>query len=434
MDNLENDEKSVPVKEGENIKVGEKIPETAGKERKRSKLNAILIFIVGFLAGNIALCILLITGFLVVDKITDHNLSTLLKASGVLDEDVITKEIIIENMIKTGYYEDVDDEELKDGIFKGLLLGLGDPYSCYFTPEEIAEMNQEMSGNYEGIGAYLRQDTETGYVVIESFITGGSAEEAGILPGDVIVAVDGEDVYGLSLNEVVSKVKGPEGTTVTITVENASGKNDLVVERKKIDAPSVKVTDEGDGIYNITITEFAQNTSQQFKEALEEVRSKGATSLIIDLRGNPGGVLDSVVETCSQILPAGDIVYTEDKYGKQVHYESEGRTPLELPLVVLVDGASASAAEIMAGAIKDYGIGTLVGTTTYGKGVVQSVIPLNDGSAVKITTSRYFTPNGINIHHTGITPDEEVPFDAKKYIDEQIDNQLEYAKEKLKNK
>lgn len=424
----------------ENQDVNPAKPTVIAESEKEKKVRSVLTFVVGFLAGVIAIGIVGVSMFLTMNKIRNDRLMQNVQEiqetqnSNFINSETLTKLEYIENLLKVVYYEDVEDEELEKGMYEGLVTGLGDPYSCYYSEEEINEMYSEWSGNYEGIGAYLKLDTESGYATVESFIKGGSAEESGLEPGDMIVAVDGEPAYGMTLDEVVSLIKGEAGTMVTLTVINNSGRREVSLERREITSPSVSVSDKGDGIYYISITEFADNTAEQFEEAMNEVRTSGAQALIFDLRGNPGGNLDTVVKVCDGILPEGDVVYTEDKAGKQVHYKSMGNSPLDIPLVVLVDGASASAAEIMAGAIKDYGIGTLIGTTTFGKGIVQSVIPLYDGSAVKVTTSRYFTPNGVNIHNTGIKPDVEVLFDAEKYLEDETDNQLEYAIGYLKNK
>ena len=206
------------------------------------------------------------------------------------------------------------------------------------------------------------------------------------------------------------------------------------MDRRKIDTPTIEVSEKEDGIWYIQIKEFDSVTTEQFREAYQQAKDGNMKGLIIDLRGNPGGNLDVVVDICREILPKGLIVYTEDKYGQRNEYSCNGDNEINVPLAVLIDGGSASASEIMAGAIKDYGIGTLIGTKTYGKGIVQSILPLTDGSAVKITTSKYYTPNGNNIHKIGIEPDEEVKFDSDKYLEDETDNQLDYALDYLKDK
>ena len=219
-----------------------------------------------------------------------------------------------------------------------------------------------------------------------------------------------------------------------MTVEGVDGKKDVTLERRKIDTPTVEYSEKDNGIWYIKISEFDAITTSQFEEAINAARDADMKGLIIDLRGNPGGNLDVVVDVCRELLPKGLIVYTEDKYGVRNEFSCDGKKEIDVPMVVLIDGGSASASEIMAGAIKDYGVGTLIGTTTYGKGIVQSILPLGDGSAIKITTSKYYTPNGNNIHKIGIDPDEEVKFDSEKYLEDETDNQLDYAMDYLKDK
>jgi carboxyl-terminal processing protease len=269
-------------------------------------------------------------------------------------------------------------------------------------------------------------------VRISGIIKNTPAEESGLLPDDYIYMVDGEDMYGQDNSYVVSKIKGEENTYVTITVirDGETDPIDISVERRKIESPTVEYEMYDNGMAYIQITEFDLVTTSQFEEAYEQAKADGMKGLIIDLRSNPGGNLSTVCEIARDILPKGLIVYTEDKYGQREEYTCDGKNEIQVPLVVLTNGYSASASEILAGAVKDYGIGKLVGTTTYGKGIVQKVINFTDGTAVKLTVSSYFTPAGNNIHKIGIEPDVEVEFDADLYK-EGTDNQLEKAKEVL---
>ena len=232
-------------------------------------------------------------------------------------------------------------------------------------------------------------------------------------------------------------IRGEAGTTVDLTIvrQGAGDYLHVTVERAKVESPTVKYEMLDDSMAYIQIVEFDDVTIDQFTDALATVKGSDMKGLILDLRGNPGGSLDAVVQIARKLLPEGMIVYTEDKAGKRTEYTCDGKTPLEVPLVVLVDMNSASASEILAGAIQDYGIGTLVGTTTFGKGIVQQIMPFTDGSAIKITISAYYTPNGRNIHGTGIEPDVECEFDGDAYYnsDTPVDNQLEKAKEVLKD-
>lgn len=352
---------------------------------------------------------------------------------------VFNKLRALEQTIDEYYYlEEVPDEELADGIYKGLLSALGDPYSEYYTAEELQVIMEQMQGTYYGIGAYVSLDVDMNMPKISGVIADSPAEEADLRTDDLIYEVDGESTYGLSLTKVVSMIKGREGTEVVLTIYR-EGESDYLrvpLTRRKVDTPSVEYEMLEDKMAYIQIMEFEDSTVDQFADALATMKGSGMEGMILDLRGNPGGSLTAVVDMCRMILPEGMIVYTEDKNGKRVEYTCDGSRQLPIPLVVLVDGNSASASEIMAGAIKDYGIGTLVGTTTFGKGIVQQVIPFRDGSAIKLTVSSYYTPKGNNIHGTGIEPDVECIFDGEAYYntEEHFDNQLDKAKQVLREK
>ncbi len=356
---------------------------------------------------------------------------------GLVDQDVVEKIAEIENILDVYYYKgDLSDEELEEGIYRGVLDAVGDPYTCYYTEEELDKLMEQTSGIYYGIGAYVTLDTVTLYPVITKPIPGSPAEEVGLRTDDVIYEVNGQSTYGMDLDSVVALIKGEEGTTVNLTIARST-ESDYIhvdVERRRVEAPTVTYEMLEDNMAYIQITEFSDIGIEQFEKSLASARADGMKGLIIDLRANPGGSLPAVVNIARQILPKGLIVYTEDKYGNRDEYSCDGKKEFDLPLVVLVDGNSASASEVLAGAIKDYGIGTLVGTTTFGKGIVQQIIPIEDGSAVKVTTSSYFSPKGINIHGTGIEPDLVCEFDGEAYYgEEQFDNQLDYAKQVLRD-
>lgn len=350
----------------------------------------------------------------------------------VANSQTIEKLSILEDTIQKHFWKEVAEEELEEGVYKGILEALEDPYSVYYTPEELLDLQQQTEGIYYGIGAYISQDIDAGYVQISKVMKNTPAEESGLLQGDYIYKVNGEDMFDKDSTYVVSKIKGEEGTKVMITVlrETESEPLEIEVERRKIESPTVEYEMFDNGMAYIQIVEFDLVTTTQFETAYEQAKQDGMKGLIIDLRSNPGGNLSTVCDIARMLLPKGLIVYTEDKYGERVEYSCDGSQQIEVPLVVLTDGYSASASEILAGAVKDYGIGTLVGTTTYGKGIVQKVISLTDGSAVKLTVSTYYTPNGNNIHEKGVAPDVEVPFDAEQYV-AGVDNQLEKAKEIL---
>lgn len=353
----------------------------------------------------------------------------------IVNDESVAKLEVIEDVIDEYYFEeeDIDVENMIEGMYAGMVASLGDPYSVYYTAEEWKSLMQETEGIYYGIGAYISMDKATGFGKINGVIDNTPAQEAGLRENDIIYQIDGELAQGLELTEIVSRIKGEEGTTVHLTLYREGEEDYLEVDvvRKQIESPTVKYEMLNEQIGYIQITEFDDVTVDQFAEALAVVKGSDAAGLILDLRSNPGGSLSAVVDIARQILPEGLIVYTEDRGGERVEYTCKGENEIQIPLVVLVNGNSASASEILAGAIKDYGIGTLIGTTTFGKGIVQRILPLTDGTALKLTVSAYYTPKGNNIHNIGIEPDIECEFDGDAYYDEGIDNQLNRAVEEL---
>lgn len=391
----------------------------------------------GFVAGILVTVVLSCAAMLIVIGVTKNNsfVKTARKSQdteSITDQSVINKMSIVENIVRKNYWQDIDEETLEQGVYRGILDSLEDPYSVYYTAEELEKLREETQGIYYGIGAYISQNTDIGYARISKVIKNTPAEESGLMQDDIIYKVNDEDMQGKDSNYVVSRIKGDEHTFVKITVirENEKDPIDFDVERRKIETPTVEYTMYEDNMAYIQISEFDIVTTSQFENAYEQAKKDGMKGLIIDLRSNPGGNLSTVCEIARMILPKGLIVYTEDKYGKREEYTCDGSHQIDVPLVVLTNGHSASASEILAGAIKDYKIGKLVGTTTFGKGIVQSVLSLSDGSAVKLTVSSYFTPNGNNIHEIGIEPDVEVEFDSEQYKNG-VDNQLERGKEVL---
>lgn len=385
-------------------------------------------FVLGLVIG-------LLVALIITSAIFKQNVN--LSDDTLLDARVVEKIEDLEKLIHSRFYlAEMTDEELEQGIYRGMLRALNDPYSEYYTTEELKELMDQSEGIYYGIGAHVGLDSETSLPKIKAVIEGTPAEEADLRPDDLIYMVDDELTAGLSLTEAVSLIKGPEGTRVTLTLIRAGEPDylEVTIPRKKVESPTVNFEMLEDGMAYIEITEFDDVTVDQFAEALAMAKGSDMKGLILDLRANPGGSLSAVVEIARMMLPEGLIVYTEDKAGKHSEYSCDGKRELQVPLVVLIDGNSASASEILAGAIQDYELGTLVGTTTFGKGIVQQVIAMNDGSAIKLTISSYFTPKGRNIHGTGIEPDVECKFDGEAYYDEEnpYDNQLEKAKEVLK--
>lgn len=339
----------------------------------------------------------------------------------------------LEQIIDDYYYdtENVTRQQLEDGMYDGLLDSLGDPYSVYYNEQEMSELMDSISGTYYGIGAYLQLDQKTNLPTITGTIPNTPAEAAGLLAGDIIYKVDDEEMYDIDIDLVARKVRGPEGTQVHLTIYREGEKDYLEydITRAKVDMVMVTSEMKEDGIGYLNISEFADITTGQFKEELASLQEQGMKAMILDLRGNPGGDVDVVTEIANYFIPEGLVFYMEDKYGKKTEYKADGSRQLELPLVVLVDGNSASAAEILSGAIKDSGTGTLLGTQTYGKGIVQTILDLHDGTAVKVTIADYYTRNGNNIHKIGIEPDVVVEFDAEAYREDGTDNQLNEAME-----
>lgn len=337
---------------------------------------------------------------------------------------------LLNSLIDRYYIGDVDETDLSEGVYKGYIEGLGDPYSVYYDEEETKQMSESLSGEFGGVGALMSQDRETGVITVLQVYDGSPAQEAGMRDGDTLYKVEGEEVTGEDLSDVVSKVKGEKGTQVTLTVLRADtgDEEELTITRDTIEAQTVSHEMKENNVGYIRITEFDTVTYEQYKEALEDLEDQGMERLIVDLRSNPGGNLDTVCDILDLMLPEGLIVYTEDKNGEREEYTSDEENQFDKPLVVMMNGYSASASEIFAGAIQDYGLGQIVGTQSYGKGVVQSVFDLQDGTSVKLTIAEYFTPNGRSIDGEGITPDAEVEYQYDENNPD-ADNQLEKAME-----
>lgn len=342
------------------------------------------------------------------------------------------------DVIDAFYYKEVDAGQIADGLYSGLMDSLGDPYTKYYNEEDYQKLTDTTTGNYYGIGAVLTQDQETMQVTILRIYQGAPAEEAGLKSGDMILQIDGTAADSEELSELVKRIKGEEGTTVHIVVQRENETLEFDVERRQVEVPTVGYQMLDGEVGYIQITEFSDVTPKQFSAAVSELTEQGMTSMVVDLRDNPGGVLAAVCEILDQILPEGLLVYTEDKEGNRQDYTSSADSYMELPLVVLINENSASASEIFAGAIKDYEYGTLIGTTTFGKGIVQQIIPLGDGSAVKVTIAQYFTPKGNQVHEVGIVPDIELEYEYMNSEDAEYeplhDNQIQKALEILQSK
>lgn len=356
--------------------------------------------------------------------------------SEVLDEKTISKLSELTSYINAYYMDDYDVSDVQESLLAGYVSGLGDKYTVYYTPEEYEDLQISTTGTYYGIGAGLQQKVDTMQVTVSKVYSGTPSEEVGLKENDIILYVDDIDATSMELTLLVQKIRGEEGTTVHLQVYRPStGETlDFDVPRRNVSLPSVEGQMLDNNIGYIMISEWQKGTADQFKTIVEELAGEGMESMIIDVRSNPGGLLNSVVDVLDYILPKGTVVYTEDKYGNRQNYTSD-KECLNYPMAVLINGNSASASEIFAGAIRDYNYGTLIGTTTYGKGIVQSIFNLSGGDALKVTTAKYFTPNGSYIHGVGIDPDIELEYEYSGPADEayqmQYDNQLQKAIELL---
>lgn len=369
---------------------------------------------------------------------------------------------LLEDIINKRFLYETDLKELESGLYRGLMSGLDDPYAVYYDETEYKELQESVSGTYCGIGVMVSQNIKTGLVTVIKVFKDSPGEKAGILPGDILYKVGDVEVATEDLDLIVSKhIKGMEGTVVRLTVVRGSEQVELKAVREQIEVPTVEYKLLTDDTGYVAVSQFDLVTADQFIKAVEDMETNGMKRMVIDLRGNPGGVLDSAVDMAAYLLPEGKfdgtIVYTEDKNGKGERYyckngliSFEGTNPqntnprypkkdgheLDMPIAVLINENSASAAELFSGCLQDYGWATIVGTTSFGKGIVQNLIPLTDGSAIKLTTEKYFTPSGFCLHEIGITPDVEVELDEelkqKVVILPEEDNQLQKAIEVLK--
>ncbi len=401
-------------------------PETPVPEKRRPTFTAGLIL--GLCLGLAATVAAIVVG--------KKNLEPY-QAGDTLDLSTISKINLIEDVIDDYYYDYKDTEltleDKREGLYRGIVDSLGDRYSRYFTAEELEAELEEDKGVYYGVGAYISLG-ENGFPFFSGIMEDTPAERAGIRSGDVIVEVNGESAYGMELDDVVDRVRGDEGTSVHLKLfrEGEDDYLEIDVVRGPIEAKTVNHKMLEDDIGYIQIIQFDAVTIDQFTKAYTDIREQGAKALILDLRSNPGGLVNSVVEIARQILPKGLVFYEEETSGERIEYTCDGANEIDIPLVVLVNEYSASAAEILSGSIRDHGIGTLVGTKTYGKGIVQDYKFISDGSAVRLTVSAYYLPNGDNIQGKGIEPDVEVELDTDAYYEDGTDKQRDKAIEGIK--
>lgn len=345
---------------------------------------------------------------------------------------------LITSYLDKFYVEDIDTQKMEEGIYAGLVASLGDPYTTYISSEGMKAFLTDTQGVFNGIGISVTVNTDENSILVVAPIHGTPAHKAGILPNDRIIRVDDKDVSGDKLNEAVSMMQGEVGTAVKVTVWRPSENKtiDFNIKRDVISEETVTYKMLPDQIGYLRITDFKETTYDQFQESYTALQKETMKGLIIDVRNNPGGLLDVVEKIADELVPEGTLVYTIDKEGKRQDFVSDANH-IKIPLCLLVNGNSASASEILSGAVQDMGAGKLVGTQTFGKGLVQGIFPLKDGSGIKITIQKYYTPKGVCIQGTGITPDYvvELPKELQYTLNipEEEDIQLKKAVEVIKS-
>lgn len=394
-------------------------PEKTRKKSFKGKLLRVIGILAVFVAGF----------FLGASWITSGNYGSIVAKLNVFKE--LTEKYAL-------YDFDSDVAEAK--LYNGYLQGLDDDdYAQYYTKEEFDQLNEEDSGQYKGIGVTVYKDADTGWIVVSEVYKGQPAYNAGVKSEDSIQKIDGTETADLTLNEAVAMIRSADQDEVTLSIVRDEEELEILVEKDDIEIETVSYEMKEDHIGYISVSQFIRTTPQKFDEAIEELLDQGMESMILDLRDNGGGLLDSCVDMVSRIIPEDKlIVYTEDKNGNKEEFTSNSSETLDIPIVILVNGNTASASEIMTGCLQDYGLATVVGTKSFGKGIVQNIYPLTDGTGVKFTVSQYYTPNGNNIHKKGIEPDVTVEITEEEWLtaleDPSTDTQLKKAIQLLKEK
>lgn len=407
------------------------LPETEQDSVKKEKKKH--PFRNGFLSG-VAVCLVIALMVVIVKETMLH--STV--GSGFMTKHGVEKVNLLSDVIDQYYYKDITDEEKMEGIYKGLMSSTNDKYTDYYSPKEFKDLMVTMEGDYGGIGATLSQDKATKEVSVVEVYEGSPAARAGLERGDIVISVDGHLGTDESLDDFVQRIRGEEGTSIEMVYKRDDQEHTIEITREEVIVPSVSHRMLDDKIGYIRISSFVNGTQKDFEDALADLQGQGMQGIVFDMRDNGGGMVDSVVAILDDILPAGTVVYTMDKSGKREDYTSDDAKKIDIPVTVLVNENTASAAEIFTGAIRDFNYGTIIGTNTFGKGIVQSTVPLSDGSAVKITVATYYTPSGECIHEKGIKPDIELEFsyadENPTEYDELKDNQVQKAMEVLGEK
>ncbi|MBQ1902486.1 MAG: S41 family peptidase [Lachnospiraceae bacterium] len=396
------------------------------KKRNKSSFRKGLITGIG-VTMSFVIIVLLIVG-------------TYLKSTygSVFNGEIIGKLAVINAVLDKYYYQDIDDDAKIESLYKGLVESAGDDYTVYYTADEYQDFLVSTTGTYAGIGAVLSQDKSTMEISIKQVYDDSPAANAGLQMGDVIVSVDGYKATDYELDQFVDYIRGDEGTSLEMVFQRDGEEHTVTVERDSIVVPSVSYQMLDGNIGYVQINDFSNNTKNEYDAAMKDLTNQGMKAVIYDLRANGGGLVDSVTAILDEILPGGTTVYMLDKDGNRTDYTSDGATKIDIPITVLTSEYTASSAEIFTGAIQDFNYGTIIGTQTFGKGIVQTTIPFSDGSAVKVTTSRYYTPNGTCIHGVGITPDIELSYEFMGSDDDEYsvdkDNQIQKAIEVLQEK
>ena len=400
------------------------------KERKNRIYKIIMIVAIAVFLTFMVTSISLYTYFV-------NNPISITSKSSSSSKDIAGTLQKYKEIIDKYYLGDVDEEKLKEGAIKGYIEGLGDPYTEYISADEMEDYLSDTMGNFVGIGIYMVKNTEKGKIQVLAPIKGSPAEKAGIQAGDLILTVDGVDYSADEMTIASNKIKGEEGTTVTIEVLRGTETKKYELKREKVKVNQVEGKVLSNNIGYINFTSFDETTADDFKAKFEEINKQGIKSLIIDLRNNGGGIVDQALQIADYVADKDSILlYEVDKNNKETVKKAKTDPIINMPIIILTNENTASASEILAGALKDLGKAKTVGTTTYGKGVIQQILKLSDGSGLKVTIEEYQTPNRNKIHKIGIAPDEEVklPDSVTNVLNvtESEDTQLQKAIEMLK--
>lgn len=402
-------------------------------KRQRIYKNIMLVVLTAFLT-------FILTTIYMTKNNNNNNTQSISSLLGLesSNDNQLTKSIkYVKTILDKYYLNDIDEDKATEGALKGYVASLGDPYTEYIPKDEMEDYKSDLMGNYVGIGIYMAQNTKDNTIVVLTPIKYSPAEEAGILPGDIIKKINGVEYTGEDMTAAANNIKGEEGSTVTLEIQRGQEIKTFEIKRKKITTNPVISEKLDSNIGYLEVTSFDEDTAQNFKAKYEELKSQGITSLIIDLRNNGGGLVDQALQIADYIVPKGkDLLVTVDKDKNEKIEKSKEDVLIDMPIVVLVNENSASSSEILAGALKDLNEATIVGTTTYGKGVIQQLLTLKSGAGLKVTVEEYYTPNRTKINGVGIEPNEivELPETVSNHllVQRDQDTQLQKAIEILK--